>query len=70
MITRERPVEREIVEKKIRKEEGIKEISLKRIKIKVRNRIKDNLVNLVERRFSILIIFLPDFARRVNTINI
>jgi len=70
MVTREGPVEREMMGKEIRKEEGIKGTLLRRIKIKVRNRIKNNLVDLVERRFFILIIFLPDFARRVSAINI
>ena len=70
VVTREGLVEREIVGKEIRKKKGIKGTSLKRTKIKVRNRIKDNLVNLVERRSSILIIFLPDFARRASVINI
>ncbi len=70
IVTREGPVEREIVGKKIRKEERIKGTPLKRIKVKIRSRIKNNLVNLVERRFSTLITFLPDFARRVSVINI
>jgi len=63
-------VEREIVKKKIKKEEGIKETFLKRIKTKIRNQIKNNLVDLIERRSSILIISLPDFARRASIINI
>jgi len=63
-------VEREIVKKEIKKEKGIKRILLRKIKIKVRSRIKDNLINLMERRHFILIIFLSDFARRVNAINI
>jgi len=64
MITRERPVKREIIEKKI------KGIFLKKTKIKIKNRIKNNLINLVEKKSSTLIIFLPDFAKRANTINI
>ncbi len=59
-----------MMEKEIKKKEGIKGISLKKIKIKIKSRIKNNLINLIKRRFFILIIFLPDFARRVNTINI
>ncbi len=70
VATREGPVEREIVGKEIRKEEGIKRIFLKRIKTKIRSRIKNNLVNLVKKRSSILIISLPDFVRRVSVINI
>ncbi len=63
-------MEREIVKKKIKKEERIKETFLKRIKTKIRNQIKNNLVDLIERRSSILIISLPDFARRASIINI
>jgi len=63
-------VKREMVEKEIRKEEKMKRISLKKIKVKIRNQIKDNLINLIKRRSFILIIFLPDFARRVSAINI
>ena len=70
MITRERPVKREIVEKEIRKEKKIKRIPLKRIKAKIRSRIKNNLMDLTKKRFFTLIISLPDFARRVSTINI
>ncbi len=70
IITREKPVEREIVKKKIKKEERIKRTPLKRIKIKIRNRIKNNLVNLVEKKPSTLITFLPDFARKISAINI
>ncbi len=70
MITREKPVKREIMEKEIRKEEEIKKILSKKTKIKIRSRIKNNLINLVKRRFSILIISLPDFVRRVSIINI
>jgi len=44
-------VEREMVGKEIRKEKRIKEIFLKKIKVKVRSRIKDNLVDLVEKNF-------------------
>ena len=67
---REKPVEREMVEKKIKKKEKIKGIFLRRIKTKVRSRIKNNLVDLVERRSSTLIISLPDFAKRASAINI
>ncbi len=63
-------MKREMVEKEIRKEEKMKRISLKKIKVKIRNQIKDNLINLIKRRSFILIIFLPDFARRVSAINI
>ncbi len=70
MVTREKPVERKMIKKKIRKEERIKGTFLRRIKIKVRSRIKDNLINLVEKRFFTLIISLPDFVRRVSVINI
>ncbi len=59
-----------MMEKEIRKKKGIKGISLRKIKIKVRSRIKDNLVDLEEKRSSILIIFLPDFVRRASVINI
>jgi len=51
MITRERPVEREIVKKEIKKEEGIKETPPKKIKIKIRSRIKNNLINLIKKTF-------------------
>ena len=40
-----------MVGKEIRKEKRIKEIFLKKIKVKVRSRIKDNLVDLVEKNF-------------------
>jgi len=63
-------VKREIIGKEIRKEERIKGTSLKKIKAKIRSRIKNNLINLIERRSSILIISLPDFVRRVSAINI
>ena len=48
-----------MMEKEIKKKEGIKGISLKKIKIKIKSRIKNNLINLVKRRSSILIISLP-----------
>jgi len=51
IITHERPVEREIIKNKTKKEERIKGIFLRKIKIKVRNRIKDNLVDLVKKDF-------------------
>ncbi len=70
MIIREGPVKREMMKKKIKKKEGIKRISLKKIKTKIRNRIKDNLMNLVGKKSSTLIISLSDFARRASTINI
>ncbi len=59
-----------MVKKEIRKKEGIKRTPLKKIKAKIRSRIKDNLVDLVEKRSSTLIIFLPDFARGTSIINI
>ena len=63
-------MKKKIIRKEIRKEEGIKKTPLKRIKIKIRSRIKNNLINLVERRPSTLIIFLPDFVKKISVINI
>jgi len=63
-------VEREIIKKKIKKEERTKKTPPKKTKIKVRSRIKNNLINLIKKRFSTLITSLPDFARKTNIINI
>ena len=70
VITREGPVKKKMVGKKTKKEEGIKGTPLRKIKVKIRSRIKDNLINLVERKPSTLIISLPDFVRRVSAINV
>jgi len=47
VVIHEKPVKREMVGKKRKK--GIKGTPPRKIKVKIRNRIKDNLINLVKK---------------------